>query len=33
MEQVPTQFWRSVGHSNNGFISNTAIDELASGES
>jgi isoquinoline 1-oxidoreductase beta subunit len=29
MEKVPTQFWRSVGHSGNGFISNTAIDELA----
>jgi isoquinoline 1-oxidoreductase beta subunit len=28
-ENVPTQFWRSVGHSGNGFISNTAIDELA----
>ena len=28
-EAVPTQFWRSVGHSGNGFISNTAIDELA----
>jgi len=29
MEPVPTQFWRSVGHSGNGFISNCAIDELA----
>ncbi|MFO1456229.1 MAG: molybdopterin cofactor-binding domain-containing protein [Steroidobacteraceae bacterium] len=29
VEQVPTQFWRSVGHSHNGFILNGAIDELA----
>lgn len=28
-EAVPTQFWRSVGHSHNGFIVNGAIDELA----
>nr|MCU0761246.1 molybdopterin-dependent oxidoreductase [Steroidobacteraceae bacterium] len=28
-EAVPTQFWRSVGHSHNGFILNGAIDELA----
>jgi isoquinoline 1-oxidoreductase beta subunit len=28
-EVVPTQFWRSVGHSHNGFILNGAIDELA----
>ncbi len=29
LEPVPTQFWRSVGHSGNGFIVNGAIDELA----
>jgi len=29
VEKVPVQFWRSVGHSGNGFISNGAIDELA----
>lgn len=29
VEAVPTQFWRSVGNSHNGFITNGAIDELA----